>query len=197
MNSFLRNTIYIAFATTLTACGGGSSDFTRGAESTFNGDWSQACDGDTVTNPFDNTQVISQSNEAILTISGNSATLDVTEYSESDNCTTGDTENFIVELTLVYGDGVPDAASICSNTIEIDTVINSATSNGIILIGDDLIDAVNAGIVPSLTAFDLICSNSDGTGTFLYFGNDDAAGSGTSDATRPEIIDDTFFLTRQ
>lgn len=196
MRDLFKYSICMVSITLLSACGGGGTDFTRGAFSTFNGTWAQACDGDITTNPFDSNQVVSQSSEAILTIAGISATLDVTEYLESENCSTGVNENFIVEINLLYGDEVPDAASVCSNTTEVDAVITSVTSNDVTLTGDQLTAALTSGSVPSLiNGFDLICSSSDST--LLYFGANDTIDSGTSEATRPTIIDDSFFLTRQ
>lgn len=198
MKKVCKYFIYLFSITLLSACGGGGdSDFTGGTEvETFDGTWgnSPVCQDDSFTSPFSN-EVTLESSEFTLIISGASAIVEGVNYTESSDCT-GPSDSISTAMTLTYGDTVPTASSICSNTQEVDAIIDSVTVNGTTLTETQLSIAMANDTVPSLDSFGLLCTSGDLT---MLFGGDDEGGTrlGDTEATRPVLIEEEGFLVRQ
>jgi len=171
-NKFL---LCIFLLISLVGCGGGDSSgdedvFEEGEEEVvfdeevtiYDGTWLGRC----------NIDVFGGSSDQLRFIDGENLTTITYEYSSND-CT-GDV------IGLTYGEFVPTASSVCSNTQEIDFFEEAYFEDGVEQF-DDFFDY-----------YDLICISFDQS--VLYFGDYDT-GSGESEATRPSFIDDdTFFI---
>jgi len=192
-----KGLVLLSLVMLLSACGGGSSSG-RGSGAAFDGVWknSPACESEVNIDPVTN-EVDKSSMEASATIMGSTLTLNVTEYSATDDCT-GNHDDFVTESTLTYGKDVPNAApaaSICSNTKEVDVAIKSAKVNGVALTDKQLAAAIASDDIPGLDHYGLICSSPDGFK--LYFGDDEGGTKlGKTKQTRPTLIDASNFLVK-
>ncbi len=191
-----RSMVLLSTIALLSACGGGGSTKTSGVSSSaYDGTWkpSPVCEQEKYTNPEDG-QVINSSTKASLVIKGSSATLDVTEYANSLDCT-GANEVYKADIALTYGDDVPNASSVCSNTKKVDAKVTSMTVNGVKLTAEALAALLAADGVPALNSYGLLCTSPDGRR--LYFGQNIGNLIGNSESTRPININDEKYLEKQ
>lgn len=168
MNKFNQCSISVLLMTLIVGCGSSGSSSNNSA---FDGTWTDDCLS------FSD----EESEDNLLTIDGEEATFSINEYSTGD-CTGEVSNNVFLTFSFTYGELLPSASSICSNTQEIDIVETSRTVNGI----DEPTEEDES--------FNILCTSPDGA--YLYDGDFDSV-DGQTPETRPNMINDDNFLTRQ
>ena len=161
----------------LSGCGGDESDFAGGNSvssiSSFDGTWSNGCQ-------FNQTTGIAE--DLSLTISGNTANIDVNTYETSD-CSDIANGTISSQFDLTYPGQI--ALSDCLNAQQVDSTIQFPIIFNDVEFSEDQFNALPASTrddFSPLQNFDLMCVNSEGTMLFL---GDTTSGQGTTDSTRP------------
>lgn len=165
---------------------------TDSATDIYDGDWSfsPSCKDETYVDA--NGRTVIGSTLSYLVVDGTSAGLAVYNYTRAADCT-GINQKVIAELALDYGDEATNASSICKAQ-ELDIEPGRVTANGFPLSGDNVVSVVENNLLPILDLYGLICISEDGT---RLYGGDFDDNTGATETTRPSVIDDELYFTKQ
>ena len=187
-----RSLVLLSLSVFLSACGGGSSKSPN--TGIYDGVWSTSptCKDESYTDIA--TDVVTQKSVKVsIVITGATAKLSAIEYLESVDCT-GVKENYQADIALTYGDDVPTASSICSNTKKVDSKIILMTLDDVELSAEEIETGLENDEIPALQPYGLMCTSPDGSR--LYLGHRES-GLGETNETRPIAIRSDIFLGKQ
>ena len=178
--SITQISLLVAFATGLTACGGGSGGGDGDTVSKYNGTWNGACETSGA-----------RSFKQKWELNGTSLKNDVQVWRTNASCQSGTVTPVVVQAGIEYKDEV-SVANTCSGgkAQQVDVTYKSLKANGVTITGEQNIQNIltSQGISDALPKYGLICKGDDGK---LYRGLITADKDASTAAKRPTEMDTT------